>query len=171
MSVSRSVRWCWLCSVTVILDARKDHTVRFSDQGANALLGTVLTLATLSLVMPSFTSSSNGPTFTGSQLAFSAVSSAAVYCVFVVVQTGKLRWMFLSPDSRDNVGDDTIDESVSKVSNSVDAHGDEPHRSLLPRVVLLPVFLALVPKAASGWLDGAPSVPVKDAHRRGHCCR
>ncbi|MFM7094154.1 MAG: calcium:proton antiporter [Actinomycetota bacterium] len=83
----------------IVLDARRDRIVRFNEQGANALLGTVMTIATLSLIMPSFTSSSPGATFTGSQLAFSAVSAAVVYMVFVFVQTRSLRWMFLSPEA------------------------------------------------------------------------
>lgn len=84
---------------SILLDARRDHIVRFNEQGANALLGTVMTIATLSLVMPSFTLSSEGPTFTPSQLAFSAISAAAVYLVFVFVQTVRHRWMFLSPEA------------------------------------------------------------------------
>lgn len=51
---------------SIIADARRDHIVRFSEQGANALLGTVITIATLSLIMPTFTSSSSVGTFTGS---------------------------------------------------------------------------------------------------------
>lgn len=85
--------------LSIFLDARRDHVVRFSEQGANALLGTVITIATLSLVIPSFTSSSKGGTFTGSQLAFSAVSAAVVYFVFVFAQTVRHRWMFLAPDA------------------------------------------------------------------------
>lgn len=87
-----------IVGVCLLLGARRTGTVRFREQGANALLGTVLLLATLSLVMPAFTESSSGPTFTGSQLAFSAVSSAVVYGVFVFVQTGRNRWMFQAPD-------------------------------------------------------------------------
>ena len=84
--------------LSIFADARRDHVVRFSEQGANALLGTVITIATLSLVMPTFTSSSEGGTFTGSQLAFSAVAAASVYGVFIFVQTVRHRWMFLAPD-------------------------------------------------------------------------
>ncbi|MEN9646548.1 MAG: hypothetical protein RL238_3217 [Actinomycetota bacterium] len=83
--------------VSLLLNARRTRTVRFSEQGANALLGTLMTLAALSLVMPSFTSSSRGPTFSPSQLAFSAVTAAVVYGVFVFVQTVGFRWMFLCP--------------------------------------------------------------------------
>ena len=85
--------------LSILLDARKDHVVLFNEQGANALLGTVMTIATLSLIMPTFTSSSAPGTFTGPQLAFSAIAAAVVYAVFVFVQTRGLRWMFLSPEA------------------------------------------------------------------------
>lgn len=90
--------------LSILLNARKEQIVRFSEQGANALLGTTITIATLSLVMPTFTTSSDGGTFTGSQLAFSAVASAVVYLVFTFVQTGRFRWMFLTPEAlRDDI--------------------------------------------------------------------
>ena len=85
--------------LSILLDARRDHVVLFNEQGANALLGTVMTIATLSLIMPAFTSSSAPGTFTGPQLAFSAIAAAVVYAVFVSVQTRGLRWMFLSPEA------------------------------------------------------------------------
>ena len=124
--------------VSLLLAARRTHTVRFSEQGANALLGTVLTLAALSLVMPTFTSSSSGPTFTGSQLAFSAIASIAVYGVFVFVQTRRLRWMFLSPEA------EALEAEA--VAHGAAAHGHDsgPVRGLGAAVALLFLSLAVV---------------------------
>lgn len=84
---------------SILLDARRDQIVAFNEQGANALLGTVVVIATLSLIMPTFTESSEGSTFSGAQLAFAGVSAAVVYIVFVFVQTTQHRWMFLSPEA------------------------------------------------------------------------
>ncbi len=98
-----------IVGMSLVLAARRERTVRFSEQGAHALLGTVLTLATLSLVMPTFTESSSGPTFTGSQLAFSAIASATVYGIFVFVQTRRLRWMFLDTGADTSGTSDAID--------------------------------------------------------------
>lgn len=94
--------------VSIIVRARRDRIVRFSEQGANALLGTVMTVATLSLVLPTFTSSSAGGTFTGPQLAFSAVAAVVVYGVFVFVQTVSHRWMFLSREALDDEENDVF---------------------------------------------------------------
>jgi Ca2+:H+ antiporter len=118
---------------SIILDARRDHIVLFSSQGANALLGTVMTIATLSLVMPRFTSSSDGGTFTGSQLAFSALSAATVYLVFVFVQTVRHRWMFLSPEA--------LERESMEESSHVIPH--EPRRGLAEGLLARTTFLVL----------------------------
>ncbi len=117
--------------LSILVKARKSKLVRFSEQGANALLGTVLTIATLSLVVPNFTSSSEGATFTGSQFAFSAVSAFVVYSIFVFVQTRSHRWMFLSPDALN----DEIDDKHSIDSNYESRAG--MHDSIVLRTVML----------------------------------
>ncbi len=122
--------------ISIFVDARKDHIVDFSEQGANALLGTVMTIATLSLVMPNFTSSSPGGTFSGSQLAFSAVSAFAVYLVFVFVQTVRHRWMFLSPEA--------LEKEAGNEFAHVDSHTPRTGRAegLLVRSAFLLISLA-----------------------------
>ena len=117
--------------VSIFLDARRDHVVRFSEQGANALLGTVITIATLSLVIPTFTSSSEGGTFTGSQLAFSAVAAASVYGVFIFVQTVRHRWMFLAPDGLEN------EKSISSRHSEVGVHSQTSTSDIWLRVAML----------------------------------
>lgn len=92
--------------LSIVLGSRRGKVVRFSEQGANALLGTVITIATLSLVIPRFTSDGGEGRFSGSQLAFSAVAAAVVYAVFVFVQTVRHRWMFLAPDAAEDERDD-----------------------------------------------------------------
>ena len=97
-----------IVGLSVIVGARRSRIVTFSEQGANALLGTVVTVATLSLVLPTFTTSSSGGTFTGPQMAFAAVAAAVVYGVFVFVQTVGHRWMFLSPEALVDESDDSL---------------------------------------------------------------
>lgn len=134
--------------VALLAGARRDHVVKYNHQGAQALLGTVLTLATLSLVLPSFTSSSSGPTFNGAQLAFAAVASAVVYGLFVFAQTGRLRPLFLDLDSASNVP--ATSTSGETRSEDVDDHEPSDHDNaeagdLLGRhVVLLVVSLVAV---------------------------
>jgi Ca2+:H+ antiporter len=128
-----------IVGMALLLSARNARLVRFSEQGANALLGTVMTLAGLSLVMPTFTESSEGPTFSGSQLAFAAVSSTVVYGIFVFVQTMRHRWMFLSPES----GELQVDEELAALNAGAEERASG-ERSLLPSVLALVVSLAVV---------------------------
>lgn len=121
---------------SIIADARRDHIVRFSEQGANALLGTVMTIATLSLVMPTFTESSAAGTFTPAQLAFSAIAAALVYALFIFVQTGRHRWMFLSPEA--------LETESHEVMAHVEPHAARTGRAegLIVRTVMLILSLA-----------------------------
>src|SRR5688572_23027145 len=67
----------------------------FNPEGTGAAFATVATLATLSLVLPAFTTSRPGPEFSPGQLAFAAVASLALYLLFVTVQTHRHRDYFL----------------------------------------------------------------------------
>src|SRR3954452_22159547 len=67
----------------------------FNAEGTGAALATVATLATLSLVLPTFTTSKPGPQFSPAQLAFAAVASLVLYGMFVVTQTVRHRDFFL----------------------------------------------------------------------------
>ncbi len=76
--------------------------VRFNSEGSGAALATIGALAALTMVLPTFTTSSPGPTFTGGQLAFAAVASLTLYLLFVFVQTVRHRDYFLNPGSTDD---------------------------------------------------------------------
>lgn len=76
--------------------------VRFNSEGSGAALATIGALAALTLVLPTFTTSSPGPTFTGGQLAFAAVASLTLYLLFVFVQTVRHRDYFVNPGSTED---------------------------------------------------------------------
>src|SRR6476661_8212501 len=61
-----------LCLLT---GAVKFGTTHFNAEGTGAALATVVTLATTCLVLPNFTTTTPGPEFSGSQLAFVAIAS------------------------------------------------------------------------------------------------
>ncbi|GLW47997.1 ionic transporter y4hA [Streptomyces sp. NBRC 14336] len=67
----------------------------FNPEGTGAALATVATLATLSLVLPTFTTSKPGPEFSSVQLTFAALSSLILYGLFVATQTVRHRDYFL----------------------------------------------------------------------------
>src|SRR5262245_3019248 len=83
--------------LSILIVALRRHTAAFNAEGTASALATVATLATLSLVLPRFTTSAPGPQFSGAQLAFAAVASVALYGLFVIVQTVRHRDYFV-PD-------------------------------------------------------------------------
>ncbi|MEV0551623.1 calcium:proton antiporter [Nocardia salmonicida] len=73
--------------LVLLVGALRRRVAVFNAEGTGAALATVATLATLSLVLPTFTTSARGPEFSPAQLAFAAVASLALYGLFVMVQT------------------------------------------------------------------------------------
>ncbi|MFG3201682.1 calcium:proton antiporter [Streptomyces sp. NPDC048192] len=79
-----------------LLVASLQHRIAvFNAEGTGAALATVATLATLSLVLPTFTTSKPGPEFSSLQLTFAALSSLILYGLFVATQTVRHRDYFL----------------------------------------------------------------------------
>jgi Ca2+:H+ antiporter len=90
--------------------ALKHHLVAFNPEGTGSALATVVTLAGLTLVLPTFTVTDPGPQFTPGQLAFAAVASLALYVLFVFTQTVRHRDFFLPPDGGSRGSDDETDD-------------------------------------------------------------
>ncbi len=67
----------------------------FRIEGAGPAFAAMVTLATLVLVMPVFTKSAAGGSYSPTQLAFVGVSSLLLWCVFVFFQTVRHRDYFL----------------------------------------------------------------------------
>ncbi|MFB7599951.1 calcium:proton antiporter [Streptomyces sp. NPDC056160] len=79
----------------LLVGSLRHGTAVFNAEGTGAALATVATLATLSLVLPTFTTSKPGPEFSGVQLTFAALSSLILYGLFVTTQTVRHRDYFL----------------------------------------------------------------------------
>ena len=79
----------------------REQTFRL--EGATSGLAALIALATLTLVLPTFTTSAPGPFYTPVQLAFAGVASLVLWGVFVFVQTVRHREYFLAPGA---AGDD-----------------------------------------------------------------
>ncbi|MFS8102420.1 ionic transporter y4hA [Lentzea alba] len=91
-----------IVGIALLLGALKHGTTLFNAEGSGGALATVMTLATLTLVLPTFTTSTPGPEFSGPQLAFAALASLALYALFVFTQTVRHRDFFL-PVTEDGV--------------------------------------------------------------------
>ncbi|HEY2712780.1 MAG TPA: ionic transporter y4hA [Chthoniobacterales bacterium] len=73
--------------------AHREQTFRV--EGASAGLAALIVMAMLTLVLPSFTTSTPSGTYNTSQLEFVAITSAALWAIFVFVQTVRHRDYFM----------------------------------------------------------------------------
>jgi Ca2+:H+ antiporter len=84
-----------IVGLSVLIGALHRGVASFNAEGTATALATVATLATLTLVVPKFTTSRTGPEFAPGQLALAAIGSLALYGLFVFVQTVRHRDYFL----------------------------------------------------------------------------
>ena len=73
--------------------AHREQTFRV--EGAGAGLAALVVMSTLTLVLPVYTTSTSGGTYSTSQLAFVAVSSVALWAIFIFIQTMRHRDYFI----------------------------------------------------------------------------
>lgn len=83
----------------VLLGGWRHREPSFRLEGAGPALAALTALATLLLVMPVFTRSAPGASYSNSQLAFVGASSLALSCCFVFFQTVRHRDCFLPADN------------------------------------------------------------------------
>jgi Ca2+:H+ antiporter len=112
-----------IVGLSLLVATLKGRIAVFNAAGSGAALATIAALATLSLVLPTFTTSSPGPTFSGFQLAFAALASIGLYALFVFVQTVRHRDYFLPPESLEG---DAGDDSGAAAGADADAHAERP---------------------------------------------
>lgn len=82
----------------LLLGALRHRVLAFRVEGTTPVLSVLATLTTLTLVLPTFTSSTPGPTLSPAQLVFVGVVSTVLYAIFVFVQTVRHRDYFLPID-------------------------------------------------------------------------
>ena len=93
-----------LVGLSLLIGALRHREQAFHVVGTNASLATLIALSALTLVLPMFTTSSPGPTYTSSQLIFAAIASLALWGTFVFVQAIRHRNYFLPVG--ENAGED-----------------------------------------------------------------
>ncbi len=94
-----------ILGLSLLTAARRHGIALFNAEGSGAALATVATLTTLTLVLPTFTTSVPGPEFNAVQLTFAAIASAVIYLVFVVTQTVRHRDFFLPVEVDEDGGE------------------------------------------------------------------
>jgi Ca2+:H+ antiporter len=129
-----------IVGVSILTAALRDRVATFNAEGSATAFATVLTLTTLCLVLPNFTTSTNGPEFSGSQLVFAALASVSLYVLFLFVQSVRHRGLFMHVEEDD---DHAVPGAALADEEDDDLHGEPPtKRETLRSLALL--FVALV---------------------------
>ncbi|GAB3827823.1 calcium:proton antiporter [Kribbella italica] len=84
-----------ILGLSLVVGSLRHRTQQFRVHASGSALAVITALVTLSLVLPTFTTSTPGATFSSAQLAFAGVVSLVMYGVFVFVQTIRHRDYFL----------------------------------------------------------------------------
>ncbi|MEV0349571.1 hypothetical protein AB0H88_27685 [Nonomuraea sp. NPDC050680] len=90
-----------IVGLSLLAGALRRKVAVFNAEGTGGALATVATLSTLSLALPTFTTSAKGPAFSAAQLGFAAVVSLLLYGLFVLTQTVRHRDYFLPVTTED----------------------------------------------------------------------
>jgi Ca2+:H+ antiporter len=88
-----------LVGMSLLLGGLRYREQYYNLEGVNSYLNVIMALAVLGLVLPNFTTSTSGPTFSTEQAIFLAVTSLSLYAIFLLIQTVRHRQYFI--ESRD----------------------------------------------------------------------
>ena len=107
-----------IIGVALLTAAFRHHIPTFNAEGSGAAIATVAALATLTLVVPAYTTTTSGPTLSGGQLAYASLASLSLYGLFVFVQAIRHRDYFVVGDTAGDQGA-TLTEAVPSKREAV----------------------------------------------------
>ena len=108
-----------IIGLCLVVGALRHHELEYRIAGTSPALAVLAALATLTLGVPAYTTTTAGPSFSTLQLAFAGVMSLALYCVFVFVQTVRHRDYFLPSD----VGDEESHAAPPSLKTALTSFG------------------------------------------------
>ena len=84
-----------LVGLSLLLGGLRYREQHYNIQGVNAYLNVIMALAVLGLVLPNFTTSTSGPTFSTEQEIFFVTMSLSLYATFLLIETLRHRRYFV----------------------------------------------------------------------------
>jgi ABC-type proline/glycine betaine transport system permease subunit len=87
-----------LIGLSLILGALRYKEQNYNLRGANAYLSVIVSLAVFGLVVPNYTFTTPGPTFSRPQETFLIIMCVGLYAVFLAIQTTRHRSFFIEQD-------------------------------------------------------------------------
>jgi Ca2+:H+ antiporter len=125
-----------MIGLSLLVGGLRHHEQEYNLQGANSFLSLIVPLTVLGLVLPNYTSSSVGPTFSVFQSIFLAIMSIVIYALFLMIQNWRHREYFLKPGRRSDQSQTNTDAATHHATNSIPYHATFLILYLLPLVVL-----------------------------------
>ena len=119
-----------LVGLSLLLGGLRHHEQHYNLQGANSYLNVIMALAVLGLVLPNFTTSTSGPTFSTAQEIFLVATTVSLYAIFLLIQTMRHSHYFR--------------ESQDVVVRPASAHHQLQMRSTAYHAVMLAIYLVAV---------------------------
>jgi Ca2+:H+ antiporter len=93
-----------MVGICLLAGGARHHEQSFGLHGVSAALATLAAISVLTMVLPNYTTTTPGPFYSDSQLAFIAIVSIVLYGTFVLVQTVRHRDYFLPAAAVDDEG-------------------------------------------------------------------
>jgi len=125
-----------LIGLALLLGGLRYREQEYNLPGVIAYLSVIASLAVFGMVVPSFTETTQGPTFSRGQEAFLIVMCVGLYGVFLAIQTTRHRTFFLEPRSH---------AAGQSGAGGGDEHAPEHNVRTVPHhVAFLVAYLALV---------------------------
>lgn len=120
-----------MVGVSLLVGGWRHYEQEYNIKGANAFLALIVPLSVLGLVLPSYTRTTDSPTFSPFQAVFITLMSIGLYAVFLIIQNRRHREYFISTDAGNN-----HHQHHDFTIRSVPYHGVFLVLYLLPLVVL-----------------------------------
>ena len=84
--------------LSLLIGGLRHREQYYNLQGVNSYLNVIMTLAVLGLVLPDFTTTTTGPTFSIEQQIFLILVTVFLYAIFLVIQTMRHRGYFMESE-------------------------------------------------------------------------
>ena len=123
-----------LVGLSLLLGGLRYREQHYNLQGVNSYLNVIMTLAVLGLVLPNFTTSTSGPTFSTEQEIFLVVMSLSLYAIFLLIQTMRHRRYFM--ESKDAV------MAANSAHDPLDMRSTAFHAAMLLLYLIAVILLA-----------------------------
>ena len=123
-----------LVGLALLLGGLRHREQHYNLQGVNSYLNVIMTLAVLGLVLPNFTTSTSGPTFSTEQEIFLVVMSLSLYAIFLLIQTMRHRRYFM--ESKDAV------MAANSAHDPLDMRSTAFHAAMLLLYLIAVILLA-----------------------------